>query len=106
MERDILIRHDANEVQVAIQEKERLEEFYIERVDGYRQFGNIYKGVVKTVIRGMGAAFVNLGTAKDGFLYVGDAVKSPFDSDLEFDESAHANKRDNRHRRERRKRID
>ena len=86
MKREILISHQANERQVAILEDSRLEEFYIERSQAERLFGNIYKGRVKSVIRGIGAAFVDLGTKKDGFLYIGDALRSPFDGDTEFDE--------------------
>ena len=93
MKRDILISQDANEKQVAILEDGRLEEFYIERADAGRLFGNIYKGRVKTVIPGMGAAFVDLGTKKDGFLYVTDALKSPLDLDAEFDDQAQAPER-------------
>lgn len=87
MKRDILITLDANERQVAILEDGRLEEFYIERGNSDRMFGNIYKGKVKTVIPGIGAAFVDLGTKKDGFLYVTDAMRSPIDLDADFDES-------------------
>jgi Rne/Rng family ribonuclease len=86
MERQILISQDANEKQVAILEDGRLEEFYIERGDSKKLFGNIYEGVVKTVIPGIDAAFVDIGTGKDGFLYVGDALRSPLDLDAEFDE--------------------
>ncbi len=93
---------DANETQVAILEEGRLEEFYIERADGHRMFGNIYKGKVRSVIPGMGASFVDLGTKKDGFLYVTDALKSPLDLEAEFDESAHQEEK----RRDRFKRID
>lgn len=97
MKRDILISLDANEKQVAVLEDGRLEEFYIERGDAARLFGNIYKGRVKTVIPGMGAAFVDLGTKKDGFLYVTDALKSPLDLEAEFDEQAqHEDKRQDR----------
>lgn len=88
MKREILISYDANEIQVAIVEDGRLEEFYMEREDAHRIFGNIYKGKVKTVIPGIGAAFVDLGTKKDGFLYVADALKSPADLDAEFDDAA------------------
>jgi ribonuclease G len=102
MKREILISMDANETQVAILEEGRLEEYYIERSDESRMFGNIYKGKVKTVIPGMGAAFVDLGTKKDGFLYVADAMKSPLDLDAEFDEAEHARE----HQRERVKSID
>ncbi len=86
MKREILISHASNERQVAILENDRLEEFYIERAHSERLFGNIYKGKVKSVIRGIGAAFIDLGTKKDGFLYIGDALKSPFDNEAEFDE--------------------
>src|ERR671939_94652 len=102
MKRDILISLDANEKQVAILKDCRLEEFYIERADAGRLFGNIYKGKVKTVIPGIGASFVDLGTKKDGFLYVTDALKSPLDLEAEFDENAQ--KEEKKH--ERVKRID
>ena len=92
MKREILITYDANEKQVAILEDGRLEEFYIERSDELRMFGNIYKGRVKSVIPGMGAAFVDLGTKKDGFLYVTDALKSPLDLDAEFGEGPPAHR--------------
>ncbi len=93
MKRDILISVDANEKQVAILEDGKLEEFYIDRADGNHMFGNIYKGKVKTVVPGIGAAFVDLGTKKDGFLYVTDALKSPLDLDAEFDEKAQQEER-------------
>src|SRR5205085_12278661 len=105
MKRDILITLDANEKQVAVLEDGRLEEFYIERADAGRLFGNIYKGKVKTVIPGIGASFVDLGTKKDGFLYVTDALKSPLDLEAEFDEQSHqAHQEERKH--ERMKRID
>ena len=86
MKREILLTQDANEKQVAILEDGRLEEFYIERAETRRMFGSIYKGIVKTVIPGIDAAFVDLGTGKDGFLHVADAHCSPLDLDADFDE--------------------
>lgn len=106
MKRDILISMDANEVQVAILENNHLEEFYIERADAGRLFGNIYKGKVKSVIPGMGASFVDLGTKKDGFLYVTDALKSPLDLEAEFDETTQHEEKKEEKRHERFKRID
>lgn len=87
MKQEILITLDANEKQVAILEEGRLEEFYIERSGEPRMFGNIYKGRVKSVVPGIGAAFIDLGTKKDGFLYVTDALKSPLDLETEYGES-------------------
>ena len=87
MKQEILITLDANEKRVAILEEGRLDEFYIERAGEPRLFGNIYKGRVKSVVPGIGAAFVDLGTKKDGFLYVADALKSPLDLETEYGES-------------------
>ena len=67
MERHILITQDANEKQVAILEDGKLEEFYIERPDAKKLFGNIYAGIVKTVIPGIDAAFVDIGTGRTVF---------------------------------------
>lgn len=104
MKREILISHDANEKRVAIVENSRLEEFYIERPDDLRMFGNMYKGIVKTVMPGMGAAFVNLGTPKDGFLHVNDALRSPLDLDAEIDDEAEVSENGNGKPRPRRQR--
>jgi ribonuclease G len=60
-----------------------LEEFYIERLDARKQFGNIYKGIVRKVVPGMGAAFIDIGTGKDGFIYVNDLLGTPSE---EFEE--------------------
>lgn len=92
MKREILITLDTNEKQVAILEDGRLDEFYIERSGENRMFGNIYKGIVRSVVPGIGAAFVDLGTKKDGFLYVTDALKSPLDIDAEYGEVSEAPK--------------
>lgn len=60
----------SSEVRVAVLEDNVLEDFFIERTDSLKLYGNIYKGVVKAVVPGISAAFVNLGTEKDGFLYL------------------------------------
>ena len=77
MVKEILINVAQKEKRVAILEDKTLQEFYIEREDSRGIFGNIYKGKVKTIIPGMGAAFVDLGLKKDGFLYVSDIVALP-----------------------------
>src|SRR3990167_2589821 len=94
MKKEILISLEVNEKRVAILEDGKLEEFFIERADAYRMFGNIYKGRVKSVVPGIQAAFIDLGTKKDGFLYVADAVESPFDIDSQFDEVDFRQRRD------------
>ena len=74
MQREIFINIAQHEKRVAILENKRIEEFYVERPDYVNLVGNIYKGKVESVLPGMGAAFVDLGLEKNGFLYVADVV--------------------------------
>ena len=68
---------EANETKVALIEDGRLAELYIERETENRLVGNIYKGVVKNILPGMQAAFVDVGLEKNAFLYVDDAWSDP-----------------------------
>ena len=57
--------------------------------------GNIYKAKVDNVLRGMEAAFVDLGLPRNGFLHVDDVVVAGHDSSRtrarrKIDESAEA----------------
>ena len=74
MQKEIFINIAQHEKRVAILENKRMEEFYVERPDYINLVGNIYKGRVESVLPGMGAAFVDLGLEKNGFLYVTDVV--------------------------------
>ena len=74
MQREIFISIAQHEKRVAILEDKCIEEFYVERPDYVNLVGNIYKGRVESVLPGMGAAFVDLGLEKNGFLYVADVV--------------------------------
>ncbi|OGX28468.1 MAG: hypothetical protein A3B78_00695 [Omnitrophica WOR_2 bacterium RIFCSPHIGHO2_02_FULL_67_20] len=79
--REIFISMDAQETRVAITENKRLEEFYVERASDTRMVGSIYKGRVTSVVPGIGAAFVDTGLGKNGFLYVADIVESKADEE-------------------------
>ncbi|MBI4394845.1 MAG: Rne/Rng family ribonuclease [Candidatus Omnitrophica bacterium] len=94
MKKEILMSLEVNERRVAILEDGKLEEFFIERADAFKMFGNIYKGKVKSIVPGIGAAFVDLGTKKDGFLYVADAVESPFGLESAFEEVEYEGKKE------------
>ena len=61
MHQEILINVESEEKRVAIIEGKSLEEFYVERQGEQRMVGNIYKGVVDSVVPGIGAAFVKIG---------------------------------------------
>ena len=70
--KQILINVEPYEKRVAITRKGVLEEFHVERTDQPRLAGNIYKGVIQSVVPGIGALFVDIGTGKNGFLYIRD----------------------------------
>lgn len=60
------------EIRIALLEDGALVEFFIERPWVKDIVGNIYKGRVERVLPGMGAAFINIGIGKNGFLPIKD----------------------------------
>jgi ribonuclease G len=72
----IVVNAGVTETRLAVQDGNLLTELYIERADRRSIVGNVYKGVVTNVLPGMQAAFVNIGLAKDAFLYAGDYIAS------------------------------
>ncbi|MBI2104717.1 MAG: Rne/Rng family ribonuclease [Candidatus Omnitrophica bacterium] len=88
--KEIFISADPQETRVAVTENKRLEEFYVERASDTRMVGSVYKGRVTSVVPGIGAAFVDIGLGKNGFLYVADIVEPKPDEDaiLEGDGAA------------------
>jgi len=85
MLKEILISAEEHEIRMAVLENSKLEEFYVERKRSDQLMGNIYKGKVESILPGIGAAFINLGLERNGFLYLSD-VASPhylFDEEVE-----------------------
>lgn len=90
MEKEVIIRAESDETMVAVIEDHRLVELYLDRDDEERLTGNIYKGVVENVLPGMQAAFVDIGLAKNSFLYIREVLpktgleeeKLPSDADI------------------------
>ncbi len=72
MPRDIVINAAPYETRVAVLEKQRLIEMFIERARDKGVAGNIYKGRVTRVLPGMQAAFVDIGLEKAAFLHGSD----------------------------------
>lgn len=68
---------DPEESRVAIIEKGRLAELFVERMWECQKSGEIYKARVESVLPGMNAAFVGLGDGRNGFLYLNDARGVP-----------------------------
>ncbi|MBR6692742.1 MAG: Rne/Rng family ribonuclease [Clostridia bacterium] len=59
---------------VALTVNSKLVEFNRENEDDFSIVGNIYKGKITQVLKGMQAAFVNIGRKKNGYLYVGESA--------------------------------
>lgn len=73
MVRDIIAEVYPWEARVAIVEEDRLVEvFWAEQEENV---GNIYKGRIKDVIPGLSCAFIDIGLAKNAFLFAGDLAR-------------------------------
>ena len=102
MGKRIVVNVGLLETRVAVQEGNLLTELYLERHRHRSIVGSVYKGVVTNVLPGMQAAFVDIGLAKDAFLYAGDYTaqpgrRAPSGGAVEADEDADADP-DARHR--------
>jgi len=93
MAREILINVESKEKRAAVVSDGRLEEFYVERPQDKTIVGNIYKGKIEAVLPSIGAAFVNIGLSKNGFLYLSE-IEDTFDS-LELPEDINRGKKKN-----------
>lgn len=82
MDKTILVDANPFEVRVALLENGRLAEYYVELPGKERLAGNIYKGLVRNVLPGMEAAFVDIGVERNAFLYCGDSQVNS--GDFEF----------------------
>lgn len=70
MRRRIVANVEPFETRVAVFEDDRVVNLFAER--GEPLAGNVYKGRVANVLRGMDAAFVDIGLARNAFLQVAD----------------------------------
>lgn len=68
----VLVECDPVETRVAVLENGRVIDLEIEREP--RVVENVYKGVVRAVVPGIDAAFVDIGLERNGFLHVADIV--------------------------------
>jgi ribonuclease G len=102
--KDIFISTDAQETRVAITEDKRLEEYYVERKADLRMVGSVYKGKITSVVPGIGAAFVDIGLGKNGFLYVSDIVESKPEEDAVLEDEPDEKRSRGPHRQERHRR--
>ncbi|MEB3100370.1 Rne/Rng family ribonuclease [Ferviditalea candida] len=72
--KQIVVHGGQGLTKIALLEDRQLVEFYIERPEDKQLVGNIYKGKVVNVLPGMQAAFVDIGSGRNAFLYVDDLL--------------------------------
>src|SRR5919206_3032435 len=77
MSTEILVNIGARETRAALVEGGVVQEVYIQRASRHGLVSNIYKGLVKRVLPGMQAAFVDIGLERTAFLHAADMVCSP-----------------------------
>lgn len=76
---EIIVDVHPLEKRIAVLEDSKLVELFVERKDRQNIVGNIYKGYVKDVLPGMGAAFIEIGLERTAFLHYADIVQDFLD---------------------------
>ncbi len=71
---ELMIKRTLENKEIALIEDGKLIEYYIEENKDERKEGNIYIGIVKDIIKGMQAAFVDIGTEKNSFIHFEDIM--------------------------------
>lgn len=71
---EIFINKNTENKEIALLENGHLVEYYTDEENDLRKEGNIYIGIVKDVIKGMQAAFVDIGTEKNSFIHLKDLL--------------------------------
>ena len=88
---EIFINKKENEKEIALTENGKLVEYYIDENNSIRKEGNIYIGIVKDIIKGMQAGFVDIGTEKNSFIHLKDVLKKVDEKKEKIDENIDIN---------------
>src|SRR5262245_6644062 len=79
MAKEMLVNvSEGEECRIALLDKGKLEELYMERTSSTSHVGNIYKGKVTNVEASIQAAFIDFGLGRNGFLHISDLMPSYF----------------------------
>lgn len=91
MNKEIFINASISETRIAILENGKLVELFVERPENDRMVGDIYLGKVVNVMKGMQAAFVDIGMHQDAFLHFSDIGESirEYSSIVDYDNGEH-----------------
>ncbi len=71
---EIFVQKNNDKKEIALVENGILVEYYEEDNSETRKEGNIYIGIIKDIVEGMQAAFVNIGTEKNSFIHLKDVM--------------------------------
>ena len=71
---ELIIKKEQKQKQIALVENGNLVEYYEEDNELERKEGNIYIGIVKDIVKGIQAAFVDIGTGKNSFIHFKDIL--------------------------------
>ena len=71
---ELIINKKAEKKEIALLENGKLKEIYTEEEGENKNEGNIYIGIVKDILPGMQAAFVDIGTEKNSFIHIKDIL--------------------------------
>ena len=86
----IVIDKKENYIDVFVYQNQKLVEQYKEQFDEQRLESNIYLGKVNNVIKGMQAAFIDIGIEKKALIHIKDCI--PKESDITGNENADMSK--------------
>ena len=73
MSQQIIISSTPEEVRMGLMENGVLQEFMVERAMSAHLVGSIFLGRVSNIVRGIQAAFIDIGLARNAFLYLGES---------------------------------
>ena len=68
MDREIIVNSSEEEIRIAVLEKEKPVEFFVERREEKKIVGNIYKGIIKNILPGIQSVFVDIGLGRNAYL--------------------------------------
>lgn len=90
MKKEIFINSAISETRIAILENGKLVELFVERPENERMVGDIYLGKVVNVMKGMQAAFVDIGQGQDAFLHFSDIGETyrEYGTGIDYDEES------------------
>ena len=72
---ELIIKRVEDERKIVLVENEKIVEYYEEKENDNKNEGNIYIGIVKDIVKGMQAAFVDIGVDKNSLIHLKDILE-------------------------------